>query len=83
MVLPSLLTASRAWVSRSSRVIGWTIPSPPGSMFAWVPIPDDFKALGSVGFAKKLMEEADVAVAPGLVFGEPAPDAEPGLREEH
>ena len=50
--------------------IGWTIPSPPGSMFAWVPIPDEFKPLGSVGFAKKLMEEADVAVAPGLGFGE-------------
>ncbi len=49
---------------------GWTIPAPPASMFAWTPIPDDFKALGSVGFAKKLMEEADVAVAPGLGFGE-------------
>ncbi|MFZ5618372.1 MAG: LL-diaminopimelate aminotransferase [Pseudomonadota bacterium] len=50
--------------------VGWEIPSPPASMFAWTPIPEDFKALGSVGFAKKLMEEADVAVAPGLGFGE-------------
>ena len=50
--------------------VGWNIPSPPASMFAWTPIPDDYKALGSVGFAKKLMEEADVAVAPGLGFGE-------------
>jgi alanine-synthesizing transaminase len=49
---------------------GWTIPSPPASMFAWTPIPEEFKSLGSVGFAKKLMEEADVAVAPGLGFGE-------------
>lgn len=49
---------------------GWTIPAPPASMFAWTPIPDDFRALGSVAFAKKLMEEADVAVAPGLGFGE-------------
>ena len=49
---------------------GWSIPVPPASMFAWAPIPEDFKALGSVGFAKKLMEEADVAVAPGLGFGE-------------
>ena len=49
---------------------GWNIPVPPASMFAWAPIPEDFKALGSVGFAKKLMEEADVAVAPGLGFGE-------------
>lgn len=49
---------------------GWTIPAPPASMFAWTPIPEDFRALGSVAFAKKLMEEADVAVAPGLGFGE-------------
>jgi alanine-synthesizing transaminase len=50
--------------------VGWNIPSPPASMFAWTPIPEEYKALGSVGFAKKLMEEADVAVAPGLGFGE-------------
>jgi alanine-synthesizing transaminase len=49
---------------------GWDIPSPPASMFAWTPIPEDFRSLGSVGFAKKLMEEASVAVAPGLGFGE-------------
>jgi alanine-synthesizing transaminase len=50
--------------------IGWAIPTPPGSMFAWSPIPEEFRAMGSVAFAKKLMEEADVAVAPGLGFGE-------------
>ena len=49
---------------------GWSIPEPPASMFAWTPIPDAFRALGSVAFAKKLMEEADVAVAPGVGFGE-------------
>ncbi len=49
---------------------GWTIPVPSASMFAWAPIPEEFQILGSVGFAKKLMEEADVAVAPGLGFGE-------------
>ena len=49
---------------------GWEIPEPDASMFAWAPIPDQFKTLGSVGFAKKLMEAADVAVAPGLGFGE-------------
>jgi alanine-synthesizing transaminase len=38
-------------------------------MFAWAPIPDRFRELGSVAFAKRLMEEADVAVAPGLGFG--------------
>lgn len=50
--------------------IGWTIPTPPGSMFAWSAIPEEFCGMGSVAFAKKLMEEADVAVAPGLGFGE-------------
>ncbi|MFQ5562864.1 MAG: LL-diaminopimelate aminotransferase [Parvularculaceae bacterium] len=49
---------------------GWEIPVPPASMFAWAPIPEEFRAQGSVGFAKLLMEKADVAVAPGLGFGE-------------
>ena len=49
---------------------GWDIAVPDASMFAWAPIPDQFKELGSVAFAKMLMEKADVAVAPGLGFGE-------------
>jgi alanine-synthesizing transaminase len=49
---------------------GWDIPSPQGSMFAWAPIPPRYAHLGSVGFAKLLMERAQVAVAPGLGFGE-------------
>lgn len=49
---------------------GWEIPSPEASMFAWAPIPEEFRAIGSVAFAKRLMEEADVAVAPGVGFGE-------------
>ncbi len=39
-------------------------------MFAWAPIPEPFRALGSVEFAKLLIEKADVAVSPGLGFGE-------------
>ncbi|HPE32054.1 MAG TPA: aminotransferase class I/II-fold pyridoxal phosphate-dependent enzyme, partial [Parvularculaceae bacterium] len=49
---------------------GWDIPVPDASMFAWAPIPEDFRAMGSVAFAKRMMEEADVAVAPGVGFGE-------------
>ena len=49
---------------------GWDIPVPDASMFAWAPIPEAHKAMGSVEFAKMLMEKADVAVAPGLGFGE-------------
>ncbi|MEM9013803.1 MAG: LL-diaminopimelate aminotransferase [Pseudomonadota bacterium] len=49
---------------------GWLIPSPAASMFAWAPIPERYRSMGSVAFAKLLMEEADVAVAPGFGFGE-------------
>ncbi|MEM6415142.1 MAG: LL-diaminopimelate aminotransferase [Pseudomonadota bacterium] len=49
---------------------GWEISSPSASMFAWAPIPSRFSDMGSVAFAKKLMEEADAAVAPGYGFGE-------------
>jgi alanine-synthesizing transaminase len=49
---------------------GWPIPAPAASMFAWVPIPPKFQNLGSLAFAKLLIEKADVAVAPGLGFGE-------------
>ena len=49
---------------------GFPVPAPPASMFAWAPIPEPFRALGSVEFAKLLIEKADVAVSPGLGFGE-------------
>jgi len=49
---------------------GWDVPPPPATMFAWAPIPESFKHLGSVEFAKLLIEKADVAVSPGLGFGE-------------
>jgi alanine-synthesizing transaminase len=49
---------------------GWDIPSPPATMFAWAPIPETFRALGSLEFSKLLLEKAHVAVAPGIGFGE-------------
>ena len=49
---------------------GFEIPAPPASMFAWAPIPEAFRALGSVEFAKLMIDQADVAVSPGLGFGE-------------
>jgi alanine-synthesizing transaminase len=49
---------------------GWKIPRPSASMFCWAPIPEPFAHLGSVEFAKLLMREASVAVAPGIGFGE-------------
>jgi alanine-synthesizing transaminase len=49
---------------------GWDIPSPPASMFAWAPLPEQYREAGSMLFAKLLIEEAGVAVAPGIAFGE-------------
>ena len=49
---------------------GWDIPPPPATMFAWAPMPERFRAVGSLEFSKLLIEKADVAVAPGIGFGE-------------
>ncbi len=49
---------------------GWDVPSPPATMFAWAPIPPQFRHLGSIAFSKLLLEAADVAVSPGIGFGE-------------
>jgi alanine-synthesizing transaminase len=49
---------------------GWPVPSPAASMFAWAPIPEQLKHLGSLEFALQLINEAHVAVAPGAGFGE-------------
>jgi alanine-synthesizing transaminase len=48
---------------------GWPIPAPAASMFAWAPIPDQLRHLGSLEFARRLIEEAGVAVSPGIGFG--------------
>ncbi len=49
---------------------GWDVPSPPATMFAWAPLPPGFSDMGSVEFSKLLLQEANVAVSPGLGFGE-------------
>ncbi|HEY7242746.1 MAG TPA: LL-diaminopimelate aminotransferase [Xanthobacteraceae bacterium] len=49
---------------------GWEIPPPRASMFAWAPIPEAFQGLGSVEFSTLLVEKAEVAVSPGVAFGE-------------
>jgi alanine-synthesizing transaminase len=55
---------------KSMAQAGWDIPSPSASMFAWAPIPEKFRGAGSMLFSKLLIEEAEVAVAPGVGFGE-------------
>ena len=49
---------------------GWSVPKPQGTMFVWAPIPDPFRAMGSLEFAKLLIQDAKVAVSPGIGFGE-------------
>ena len=49
---------------------GWDIPAPPASMFAWAPLPPALKDMGSLEFSKQLLTHADVAVAPGVGYGE-------------
>ncbi len=49
---------------------GWPIPAPAASMFAWAPVPERFAHLGSLEFSKLMIEKAEVAVAPGIGFGE-------------
>jgi alanine-synthesizing transaminase len=50
--------------------IGWDVKAPKGSMFIWAPIPEPYLEMGSLEFARFLIEEADVATSPGVGFGE-------------
>ena len=49
--------------------IGWEIERPRATMFAWAPIPEPYRDLGSIDFATLLVQECDVAVSPGVGFG--------------
>jgi alanine-synthesizing transaminase len=49
---------------------GWDVPAPRASMFAWAPVPVPFNTLDTVAFSTLLIEKAEIAVAPGIGFGE-------------
>ncbi|MEX0952034.1 MAG: alanine transaminase [Gammaproteobacteria bacterium] len=49
--------------------IGWEVERPKGTMFVWAPIPEQYRSMGSLEFAKKVLLEAKVAVSPGIGFG--------------
>jgi len=55
---------------RGLAAAGWEVPSPKGTMFVWAKIPERLAALGSIEFAKRMIERAQVAVSPGIGFGE-------------
>ena len=48
---------------------GWLVEPPRGTMFVWAPVPEPWRAAGSLEFSKLLMEKALVAVSPGVGFG--------------
>ena len=48
---------------------GWRVDRPKATMFVWAEIPEPYRELGSLEFSKKLLEEAKVAVSPGIGFG--------------
>jgi len=52
------------------REAGWMIPSPTASMFIWAKLPEQYQEMGSLAFSKLLLDQAEVAVAPGIGFGE-------------
>jgi alanine-synthesizing transaminase len=49
---------------------GWEVPRPLATMFVWAPLPPAFREMGSLEFSKRLLVEAEVAVSPGIGFGE-------------
>ena len=49
---------------------GWNVEKPKATMFVWAEVPEKFKPMGSLEFAKLLLQEAKVAVSPGIGFGE-------------
>ncbi|MGB5408199.1 MAG: alanine transaminase [Thiogranum sp.] len=50
--------------------IGWKVEKPKATMFVWAPIPEQYRALGSLEFTKRMLQQAKVAVSPGIGFGE-------------
>lgn len=50
--------------------IGWEVEKPKATMFVWAKIPEKFREMGSLEFSKLLLQEAKVAVSPGVGFGE-------------
>jgi alanine-synthesizing transaminase len=65
-----LYKARRDCLVESFGRAGWEIPPPQASMFAWAPIPEEFRTMGALEFSKRLLAEAQVAVSPGVGFGD-------------
>jgi alanine-synthesizing transaminase len=68
--ITSIYKARRDVLVPGLNKLGWPVELPKGTMFAWARIPEQYRALGSVDFSKKLLLEAKVAVSPGVGFGD-------------
>lgn len=61
--------ARRDLLVASLEEIGWPVPLPKATIYAWAPIPEPFRKMGSLDFSKWLLAETGVVVAPGVGFG--------------
>ncbi len=57
-------------LARGLKRIGWEVPLPKATLYVWAPLPEKFKKMGSLKFSIMLLEKADVAVSPGIGYGE-------------
>ena len=65
----SIYEARRDVLCSGLKNVGWPVVPPKGTMFVWAPIPDFYSSIGSLEFSKKLLNEAQIAVSPGVGFG--------------
>lgn len=66
----SMYEARRNVLCDGLNAAGWAVERPKASMFVWAKIPERYQAMGSLEFAKKLLNDAHVAVSPGIGFGQ-------------
>ena len=59
----------RDTLARGLNRLGWEVEAPDGTMFLWAPIPDAYRAMGSVDFCKHVLNSSNVALSPGVGFG--------------
>jgi len=70
----SMYKSRRDVLCEGLNAAGWPVEKPKATMFVWAPIPEKYKAMGSLEFSKKLLLEAKVAVSPGIGFGQHGDD---------
>lgn len=66
----AMYKARRDVLCSGLNALGWPVTPPKATMFVWAQIPECYRELGSIEFSKKLLQEAQVAVSPGIGFGE-------------